>query len=132
MVLLDTDTCIYLARGNPQVLEKLREKARSDVRISIVSIYEMEFGLRKATLRKKAKRKALDDLIELFEVAPFEQAEAVEAAAIRAELEKSGKPIGAIDYLIAGTARAHRCTLVTGNTREFSRVRGLKVEIWHR
>ena len=132
MYLLDTDTCIYLARGNPQVLERLREKRRQDVRISILSIYEMEFGLRKATLRKKEKRKALNDLMELFVIAPFERAEAVEAAMIRVELEKLGRPIGSIDYLIAGTARAHGETLVTGNTKEFSRVKKLKVETWHR
>lgn len=96
------------------------------------NIYEMEFGLRKATVRKKEKRKALDDLVELFSIAPFEKDEAAEAAAIRAELEKAGKPIGSIDYLIAGIARAHQGTLVTGNVKGFSRVRKLKVETWDR
>jgi tRNA(fMet)-specific endonuclease VapC len=132
MYLLDTDTCIHLARGNSRVVEELRKKRRSDVLISIISVYEMEFGLRKATLRRKEKRRALDDLIELIGVAPFERAEAIEAAAICSELEKAGTPIGSIDYLIAGSARAHRCTLVTGNAKEFSRVKKLKLETWHR
>ena len=131
MYLLDTDTCIHLSRGNPTLLKTLRDHRRSDIRISILSLYELELGLQKATLQKPKKRKALDDLLELFAVAPFEQHEAVEAAKIRAELEKAGTPIGSIDYLIAATARANRWTLVTGNLAEFRRVKQLKVETWH-
>jgi len=74
-------------------------------------------------------------LIALFTIAPFslpEAEEAEEAGKIRAELEQSGTPIGAIDDLIAGTARAHRHTIVTGNTKEFDRVKNLKTETWHR
>ena len=49
---------------------------------------------------------------------------------IRAALEKAGTPIGANDLLIAATAVAHGLTLVTHNTREFSRVVGLAIEDW--
>lgn len=132
MYLLDTDTCIQLSRGNPTLLKTLREHRRSDIRISILSVYELELGLQKATLQKQKKRKALDDLLELFVVAPFEKPEAVEAARIRAELEKAGTPIGSIDYLIAATARANHWTVVTGNVAEFRRVKNLKVATWHR
>jgi tRNA(fMet)-specific endonuclease VapC len=68
--------------------------------------------------------------LDLLKVAPFSNSEASEAAQIRAELEKKGTPIGAIDYLIAGVARCHDWTLVTGNSREFKRVKNLKVEKW--
>ena len=131
MYLLDTDTCILLARGNRLVLEKLRAQLRADIHVSILSVYELEFGLQKATVRRRAKRKALNDLIDLFSIAPFAQAEALESARIRSELEKKGTPIGSIDYLIAGTARANGRTLVTGNLGEFRRIKGLKSESWH-
>jgi len=68
--------------------------------------------------------------IDLYKVAPFSNSGASEAAQIRAELEKRGTPIGAIDYLIAGFARCHDWTLVTGNSREFKRVKNLKIERW--
>jgi tRNA(fMet)-specific endonuclease VapC len=58
-------------------------------------------------------------------------AEAGEAAKIRSELEKAGTTIGAIDYLIAGIARSHGWTLVTGNLHEFRRVKHLKTIKWH-
>ena len=55
---------------------------------------------------------------------------ASEAARIRARLERKGTPIGPYDVLIAGLAKSRALTLVTNNTREFSRVRGLSVENW--
>ena len=53
-----------------------------------------------------------------------------EYGGIRAELEAAGQPIGMNDLLIAAHAHALKITLVTDNTREFSRIRGLKVENW--
>jgi tRNA(fMet)-specific endonuclease VapC len=131
MYLLDTDTCIHLARGNPDLLKKLRQKHRTDIRVAILTVYELELGVLKATLHKPEKRKALDNLLELFAIAPLDQSAACEAAKIRAELEKAGTPIGSIDYLIAGIARANVWTLVTGNLNEFRRVKRLKAETWH-
>lgn len=45
--------------------------------------------------------------------------------------ETDGKPIGPMDTLIAGTALASRCVLVTHNTGEFSRVKGLNLADWY-
>jgi len=55
---------------------------------------------------------------------------AIEAATIRAQLEKKGMPIGPYDLLIAGLARSRDMTLVTNNTKEFERIVGLHLENW--
>jgi len=55
---------------------------------------------------------------------------AAEAAMVRAELERLGRPSGQMDYLIAGHARSLGLTLVTGNTRHFEPVGGIRVENW--
>ena len=55
---------------------------------------------------------------------------AEEYGKIRAELERRGTPIGTMDLLIAGHARAERLVLVTNNTKEFLRVEGLAAENW--
>jgi tRNA(fMet)-specific endonuclease VapC len=60
----------------------------------------------------------------------MDRSAAKEAAAIRAQLEKQGVPIGPYDLLIAGLARSRDLTLVTNNTQEFNRVDGLKIENW--
>ena len=131
MFLLDTDTCIELARGNPTLIRKFREHRRGDIQVAILTIYELEVGVRKATLHKQKKRQAVDDLLQLFAIAPFGHAEACEAAKIRAELEIKGTPICSIDYLIAGIARFNGWTVITGKQGEFRRVKNFKVEKWH-
>lgn len=51
---------------------------------------------------------------------------------IRAELERNGRPIGPLDMMIAAHALSLDIPLVTNNTREFERVKGLRVEDWTR
>jgi len=55
---------------------------------------------------------------------------AVQTGQIRAELAKSGTPIGLYDSMIAAHVRALTLILVTNNTREFVRVNGLRLEDW--
>jgi tRNA(fMet)-specific endonuclease VapC len=55
-----------------------------------------------------------------------------EYAALRADLERRGQLIGPNDMLIAAHALALDAILVTDNTSEFKRVKGLKIENWLR
>ena len=64
-------------------------------------------------------------------VLPFDTAAAKQAAELSSSLRKTGIMIGPMDALIAGIALAHGATLVTHNTGEFRRVRGLKLEDWY-
>lgn len=59
---------------------------------------------------------------------PFDDQSAVIYGQIRAQLAVSGTPIGPNDLLIASIALANNLILVTHNTREFSRVEGLRLE----
>ena len=49
---------------------------------------------------------------------------------LRAGLESRGASIGAYDLLMAAQALRHGATLVTANTREFSRVPKLRWQDW--
>lgn len=60
----------------------------------------------------------------------FNEADAGEAADIRAYLRRRGTPIGPYDVLIAAQARRAGTALVTANTSEFNRVPGLQVLDW--
>jgi tRNA(fMet)-specific endonuclease VapC len=60
----------------------------------------------------------------------MDRSAAIEAAAIRAQLEKKGISIGHYDLLIAGLARSRDMILVTNNTKEFERVADLHLEDW--
>lgn len=69
-------------------------------------------------------------LLSRVAVLPFNAQEAEIAAKIRAQLELIGTPIGPYDMLIAGTTLSANAVLVTHNTKEFSRVEGLRIEDW--
>ena len=60
----------------------------------------------------------------------YSEQDARGAGEIRAELESKGRRIGEYDTLIAGQALSRNLILVTANTREFRRVKGLVVEDW--
>ncbi len=70
-------------------------------------------------------------MMEFVTLLSFDDKEAKEAADIRATLEAIASPIGPIDNLIAGTARARGAILVTRNTDEFSRIGGLRLYDWY-
>ena len=63
-------------------------------------------------------------------VLSFDDAAAAHVAEIRANLERPGQEIGGYDTLIAGHARSQGLMAVSGNSREFSRVEGLRAENW--
>ena len=77
-----------------------------------------------------SKQQALDEFILPLEIADFDADAARAYGKIRADLEKRGTPIGSLDTLIGAHALALGVTLVTNNTREFSRIHGLNVADW--
>lgn len=130
MYLLDTNTLVYFFRGEGDVARRLLAEAPSDIRVPAVVVYELETGLAKASEATR-RRRQLETLLAAVQVIPFGMEEARAAAKARARLEAEGTPIGPMDILIAGVALAHRAVLVTRNTREFSRVHGLRLENWY-
>jgi len=130
MYVLDTNTLIDFFRGDGRVAERLLATSPADVALPAVVVYELETGIAKSSDAAK-RRSQLDQLLQVVAVLPFGLEEAKAAAALRAQLEVAGTPIGPMDTLSAGTAVAHRGVLVTRNVREFGRVAGLAVEDWY-
>ncbi|MCB2183543.1 MAG: type II toxin-antitoxin system VapC family toxin [Desulfobulbaceae bacterium] len=129
MYLLDTNTLIYFFKGMGNVAETLLSKSPKDISIPSITLYELEVGIAKSNNPKKRKTQ-LESLISRITVLPFTSKEAAVAAMIREELEHIGTPIGPYDTLIAGIALSSNATLITHNTKEFSRVEGLIIEDW--
>jgi tRNA(fMet)-specific endonuclease VapC len=127
--LLDTDTTIALLRGDETVARKARQHPPQSLGISAVTLYELRVGVEKSKDPAK-NRRFLADALAPFALLLFDDSASMEAAKIRAVLEKRGKGIGPYDTLIAGHALAAGARLVTANTREFGRVPGLKLENW--
>ncbi len=130
MYLFDTNTLIYYFKGKGQVAARLLLVPPREVAVSSITVYELEVGLAKSSAAKQ-RYTQVRDFLAFVSVLPFGGREASAAAAIRTTLERRGLPIGPLDNLIAGTAKAHQAMLVTHNVSEFSRIGGLRIEDWY-
>ena len=128
--LLDTNICIYLIKKRPtEVLERFRQHSPKDVAISTITLFELQYGIEKSQYQQRSEDELAKFLLPL-DLIDLDRSAAIEAANIRAQLERNGMPIGPYDLLIAGLARSMDLTLVTNNTREFERIVGLRLENW--
>lgn len=132
MIHLDTNTAIALIDEKPTALSRLIQcfETKAPVFISSIVYFELCFGVAKSQRRDHNRQRLEHFLSGLITIATFTDEAAMQAGEIRAELERTGAPIGPFDVLIAGHAMADNATLITNNTREFSRVSGLKFENW--
>jgi len=128
--MLDTDTCsCVMKRSSDALLRRLQKVPVSDVCISVITKSELLFGVEMSP-RRQQDDAALVAFLRYVEVLDFPDAASIHYAKIRADLKAAGKMIGANDLLIAAHARSLGLTLVSNNTREFSRVRNLDLENW--
>ena len=128
--LLDTNTCIYfLNRASEKIIAQFKKFTPSEVKLSAITVAELFFGVEKS----KAKRKnshIVESFISTFEIMPFDEKCSKIYSKIRASLERAGNPIGPMDLLIASISLANDFILVTNNTKEFNRIKKLKLENW--
>lgn len=134
MIQLDTNAAIALLNDRqPAVRARFDEAraARTPLALSIIVYHELMYGAAASDRRRENEQKiALLVAAGGLAIPSFEEADAQEAADIRAHLRRLGSPIGPYGVLIAGQARRAGATLVTANSCEFERVPGLAVVDW--
>jgi tRNA(fMet)-specific endonuclease VapC len=130
MYLLDTNACINILRNTSStLLARFRQHDPSEIKTCSVVRAELIYGARKGS-RMRENLDLLQRFFQILECIPFNEDSADHYGEIRVDLERSGSLIGPNDLMIAATARARGLVLVTHNTREFSRVAGLRLEDW--
>lgn len=126
--LLDANVVIALLNDTTaKPAQRARREKPSDVAISAIVAHELFYGAFKS--RRTTHNVALIDALQ-FAVLEFDREDARQAGEVRAFLAAKGTPIDPYDVLIAGQAMARNLTLVTHNTDEFGRVKGLRLEDW--
>lgn len=124
--LLDTNVVSELVRPRPDpaVVEWLTEVDEDRVFLSVVTLAELRYGI--ARLSDGRRRRRLhqwleNDLRQRFDgrILPVEGKIALTWGDVTAECAAQGRPIEAIDALIAATARVYAFELVTRNTTDF-------------
>lgn len=130
MYFLDSNTCICFLNGS---FESIRNRIliTPPIEIAIPAIVKAELLLGAYKSKNPAATiERLEKFLLPFEIIPFEDQTTYQYAEIRSDLEKNGETIGPHDLLIASVVKFHDAVLVTDNVREFSRVKGLRVEDW--
>jgi tRNA(fMet)-specific endonuclease VapC len=130
MYLLDTNIISYWMRGEPRLIEKIKNHSPIDLSLSTVTLAEIYYGIEKSPVRKKERRSKIEQIKSLLEIFPFNVSAAEKYGHIRAALEITGNIISDRDLQIAAVALANGLCVVTHNTKEFLRVPSLQVEDW--
>jgi predicted nucleic acid-binding protein len=127
--LLDTNILSAFSRPqpSPSLLSWLGQQTDTSLFISSMTLAEIQRGI--FQLPEGSKKGALVDWFHsstgpavLFErrILPFEEKAATIWADLMAQAHRSGRPRDAIDTIIAATALANNCVVVTANSKDFA------------
>ena len=130
LYMLDTDTCAFLLRrSSDTLLARIQAVPVAQQVMSVVTYAELLYGVQMSS-KRKANQAAVDALARHLAVLDWPQDAAAHYAQIRADLKKRGAMIGANDLLIAAHARSLGAIVVTNNSKDFARVKGLLIDNW--
>jgi len=128
--LLDTNVCVSYLRGkNTRVQTRFAAHVPADLVVCSAVVAELCVGAVRST-NPAAEQAKVDAFLTAYRSLPFDDDAARAYAAVRADLEIRGLLVSDFDMVIAAVALIHGLTVVTHNTGEFSRVRGLALEDW--
>ena len=130
MILLDTDTCIELLRGNQRVLQH-RARDPEPAAIAAMTAAELFYGAEKSP-HPVRNRRAVEQFLLTVPVIHTNLPILRLFGQWKADLERQGTPLCDADVLIAATAAQRESRLITGNTDHFARFPTLQLENWLR
>ncbi|MFP8955981.1 type II toxin-antitoxin system VapC family toxin [Natrialbaceae archaeon A-CW3] len=115
MVLLDSCFLIDLFAEDAGAVAKIDELEWETASVSALTVTEVGRGL------SDVHRERFESIIERVDVRPYGLSEAKRATTEHRRLQQEGRPIGAVDAMIAATAIEANKPVVTRNVAEFQR-----------
>lgn len=127
---LDTNIVIFCLRGkSPAAMRRIMSTSAAAIKVPFQVKAELLHGAAKSN-KPVEGRLAVMNFISPFQVILPSDDILEKYVTVRLELEKAGTMISEADLWIAATALASGGSMITNNTREFTRVPGLTVEDW--
>lgn len=130
MILLDTDVCIEILRGNKRIIEK-RIDCNERVAISFMTVAELYYGAERSKFRQK-NINAIEEFLLSIDVINTDLEILKKFGVIKSNLYKENILLPDADILIASVAITKCTRLITGNTKHFNRFENLLIENWIR
>jgi len=126
--LIDTNTCIFFINGKFDLKKKFEKANLDNCFISEITLAELKFGVENSE-RKEKNQSTLDNFVSGVKIVPIFHSLDLYAKE-KARLRKAGTPIDDFDILIGVTSVMHNLVMVTNNTSEFKRIKGINLEDW--
>ena len=128
MILLDTDICIELLRGNRSILDR-REREAADVAVTFMTAGELFYGAARSS-KPDANRERVERFLLTVGCVETDREIMRRFGEEKARREAQGHRLPDADILIAAAALRHNARLVSGNLKHFRRFPGLPAEDW--
>lgn len=130
MILIDTDVCIEILRGNKKVINK-RNKFEEEVAISFMTVAELFYGAENSG-NSEHNHSIVEEFLLTVKIIQSDFSIMRRFGIIKGKLKKKNNLIPDADIIIASTAIEKCEFLVTGNTEHFDRIDDLKINNWIR
>jgi tRNA(fMet)-specific endonuclease VapC len=130
LILLDTDICIELLRGNAKVIEK-RQSYDENVAVSFMSVAKLYYGAEKSD-HVPENNSLIEEFLLTVEIIHSDVEILKKFGGLKAILAKSGHILADADIFIAATVLVKCSMLITGNVNHFKRIEELRIENWIR
>ena len=135
-LLLDTSVVSELTAARPEtrVVDWLSDQDPAQLRLSVISIGELRYGVEKLPAGAKRLRlqRTLEDWVAAFDrrLLDFDLEVATTWGRMRQRAAKAKRALAPIDAMLAATAEVHGLTLVTRNTPNFEGWGGPLLNPW--
>lgn len=126
--LIDTNTCIFFIKGKFDLKKKFEKIDPDNCFISEITLAELKYGVENSE-KKENNQKVLDNFLTGVKIVPVFHSLDLYAKE-KARLRKAGTPVDDFDILIGVTSVTHNLIMVTNNTNEFKRIKGITLEDW--
>lgn len=124
--LLDTSVIIAYLRGKKDIVDRI-DNISSELTSSYICLSELYEGIYRVREKEQAEKAVLSFFQGLSEVYGIDSEIARQFGLLRGSLKNKGEVIEDMDIFLAATCLAYNLTLVTLNTKHFSRIPGLKM-----
>lgn len=128
MILLDTDICIEILRGNKGIIEKYKT-CDDRVAISFMSVGELYYGAEKSEYKEK-NQNLIDEFLLSIDIINTDIQILKKFGELKSILSQENILLPDADILIAATSLKKCKKLITGNIKHFKRFENLIIENW--
>lgn len=116
MIVLDTSYIISIARGDPDILNKIEALGEEDIFLTTIAHFEI---FRAGSKMGAKENNFFSNLFSTYDVLPFDTESSGRASIIQEKLDRIGQKVNIMDVLIAGICLGHGISRIATKDEDF-------------